>query len=194
MSGAPESPWEGYRSVLRLLARRLVRSVPHMQRRFDESDLVQQAMLQAEQARQEPGGTIPDEPLAWLQSILKHVFLDVLRREGALQRDVALERSLEEALDDSSAQLRAFSAAQQPSPAEQAMRHEFALDVAAALERLPDDEREVVIAHDIEGESLRDIEARLGIPRSTAARRLADGRRRRRQLLPGHGREVDHDA
>lgn len=183
MSSTPPWSWERYRGVLQLVARRLLRELPQLRRRVDSSDLVQQAMLKAETARAQFRGQTPEEWCGWVQVILRHVCLDVLDHETAQQRDVALERALEEAVHRSSVGLAAVLAASEASSSESAGR---VLDVAEALARLPEELREVVIAYDIEGESLREIAARLEVGKSTVARRLDEGRAQLRRLLESY--------
>jgi RNA polymerase sigma-70 factor (ECF subfamily) len=186
-SNAPWS-WERYRGVLLLVARRLLRELPQLRRRVDSEDLVQQAMLKAETARQQFRGETPEEWCGWVRVILRHVCLDVLAHETAQQRDVTLDRALEEAVHRSSVGLAAVLAASQDSTSESAGR---VLDVADALARLPEDLREVVIAHDIDGESLRQVAARLGVSKNTVARRLDEGQAQLAQLLESY-REDGH--
>ncbi|WP_072808885.1 RNA polymerase sigma factor SigM [Rhodococcus zopfii] len=60
---------------------------------------------------------------------------------------------------------------------------ETALDVEAALEALPDDQRVAVIAVDIEGYSVREASRRLGVPEGTVKSRCARGRYKLAVLL-----------
>src|SRR5205807_575468 len=81
-------------------------------------------------------GQTDAERAAWLRRILAHNLADEVRRLGAAVRDVGRERSLEAALDESSARLEAWLTAARPSPGEQAARNEELLRMSEALERL----------------------------------------------------------
>ena len=64
---------------------------------------------------------------------------------------MAVERSLEASLAQSSARLEALLQANSTSPSEHVLRHEQLLQVSAALARLPDDQRLVLEMHYLQG-------------------------------------------
>lgn len=179
--------WEPaeYRAWLSLQARLLQRD-PRLRGRLDESDLVQETLTRAHTARAQCRGTTDPERLAWLQQVLHSVVLDAQDYHHAAKRDVALEQSIQNALADSSARLDAFFHGTEALPSKEAMRKELRLDAAAALQRLSPEQREAVIAHDIEGLSLRAIAELSGVPKSTIADRLVQGRAALARLLAGH--------
>jgi RNA polymerase sigma-70 factor (ECF subfamily) len=173
---------ERYRQLLRLQVRRLQLD-PRLQRRFDSSDLVQETLLNAHAQLDRFRGQTEAELVRWLQEVLAHTVADQVRNARAQKRDVALEQSLQAVLAESSAQLEAFLASGQPSPGEQAERHELLLRLADALERLPEDQREVVILRDLQGASVGAIAAQLGRTRKSVAGLLLRGRGKLRELL-----------
>ena len=76
---------------------------------------------------------------------------DEVRRCYADKRDVDRERSLDAALEASSARLEAYLAADQSTPAQRASRNEELRRLAAALERLPEAQRQAVELHCLRG-------------------------------------------
>jgi RNA polymerase sigma-70 factor, ECF subfamily len=74
------------------------------------------------------------------------------------------------------------------SPAESAEREELRRHLLAALARLPESHREVVLLHDLEGWTHREIAERLALPAGTVRSHLHHARRLMRGLLGGHAR------
>jgi RNA polymerase sigma-70 factor (ECF subfamily) len=149
-----EASLRRYREYLGLLARLQLGRRPTG--RFDPSDLVQQTLLEAHQRwEQFQGGD--RERAAWLRQILAHNVADAFRAQGRARRDITQERSLEAAMDASSARLGGWLAADQSSPSERADREERAVLLADALSRLPESQREALILHYWEGRTLAEI-------------------------------------
>src|SRR5918911_3955623 len=92
---------EKFREYLRVLAR--LQLDPRLQGKLDPSDLVQEALLKAHQRREQFRGHTDAEMGAWLRQILANTLTDAVRRFAGEGRDVGRERSLEEALEQSSA-------------------------------------------------------------------------------------------
>jgi RNA polymerase sigma-70 factor (ECF subfamily) len=88
---------------------------------------------------------------------------DLIRRYlGAKRRDVRLERELGGELEESSRVLDQGLVAPHSSPNQQAARREQAVLLADALERLPEDYREIIILRQMEGLSFQDVGCRMG--------------------------------
>jgi RNA polymerase sigma-70 factor (ECF subfamily) len=66
-----------------------------------------------------------------------------------------------------------------------------ALDVDAALARLPDGYRAALVLHDVYGHTHAEIAAMLGIEEGTSKSQLSRGRRAMRALMEGKGRRDD---
>src|SRR5262245_21846737 len=158
-------PLEQFRSYLHLLARQ--RLDGRLRAKLDASDVVQQTLLQAHQALAQFRGRTVAERAAWLRQILAHNLAHAARDLGRARSDATRERSLQESLDQSSARLEAWLAAEQPSPSQHAAHNEQVLRLADALEALPEPHREALVLHYWQGWSLPDIGRELG--RSPAA-------------------------
>jgi RNA polymerase sigma-70 factor (ECF subfamily) len=70
-----------------------------------------------------------------------------------------------------------------PSPVADVERQELRERLLAALAELPEQHREVVLLHDLEGWKHREIGERLGLPEGTVRSHLHHARRRLRQIL-----------
>jgi RNA polymerase sigma-70 factor (ECF subfamily) len=182
MSPTPERELERYRPLLRLQIRQMQLD-RRLQRRFDSSDLVQETLLRAHANQARFRGQTEAERVKWLQQILAHVVTDEVRKARAQKRDLALEQSLEAVMADSSARLEEYLASNQASPSRQAERQELLLRLAAALDQLPEDQRDVVIQRDLQGAPVSHIAEQLGRTEKSVAGLLLRGRRKLRELL-----------
>jgi RNA polymerase sigma-70 factor (ECF subfamily) len=184
----PNEAWGGerYWPILRLLARGLIRKYPLLRGQIDESDIVQQTLLRACQAETGIQGRPAEEQLRWLQAVLVNHFRDALDDALAANREVRLEQARDELAAESSRRVETFVAATQSSAGDQASQSELRVEVAAALFQLPEDQREIVIGHDLEGQSLRVLAEQCGLNKNQVAIRLAEGRRQLRCLLAQH--------
>jgi RNA polymerase sigma-70 factor (ECF subfamily) len=181
----PDMALEQFRDYLRLLAR--LQLDARLQGKLDASDLVQQTLLRAHQAADQFRGTTPAEKAAWLRQILARTLANAIRDHARAKRDVALERSLEASLTDSSARLEAWLVAEQSSPSEQAVRNEQLIHLAGALGALPDLQREVLVLRHCQGWSLAEISAHLGRSRAAVASLLRRGLKQLREHLQAGG-------
>ena len=174
-----------FRPALLLQARQLyLRLEPRLRPRFDASDVVHDAFVRAQANRQSFRGTTDAELIAWLREILANALLDRIDHERAQKRDPALERSIQGMLAESSAGLEVFLADRtQESPSRAAQGNELQRRLAAAVEQLPADQRDVVILRDLMGRPVARIAARLGRSEKSVAGLLERGRRRLSELL-----------
>jgi RNA polymerase sigma-70 factor (ECF subfamily) len=132
--------------------------------RADADDLVQDTLERA-WARAGLWRGVADMR-AWLFGIMHNLHVDGLRRG----------RLATVALDDETPEF--------PVPPTQADRLAVA-DLQAALERLPPEQREVLLLVALEEMSYAGIAATLGIPIGTVMSRLSRGRERLRRILAG---------
>jgi RNA polymerase sigma-70 factor (ECF subfamily) len=156
---------------------------PRLQAKLDASDVAQQAILQAHQARGQFRGTTEAEKLAWLRAILANVLAAAARRFEAAVRDVGRERSLEGDLDLSSSRLECLFAADQTSPSQGAVRAEELLRLAAALTRLSEDQRQVVELHHLKGLPVAEVAEQMGRTPAAVVGLLFRGLKKLRRLL-----------
>jgi RNA polymerase sigma-70 factor (ECF subfamily) len=169
-----------FRGYLLLLARS--RLDGRFRGKLDESDLVQQTLLEAHQGLGQFRGHTQEEFAAWLRQILARNLADEVRRITTGKRDQARERSLAGA-HDSAARLEAWLAAEQSSPSEQAVRREQSDRLAGALAGLPEDQRRAVELHHLAGWPLDRIGAELGRSKEAVAGLLHRGLTRLRRSL-----------
>ncbi len=156
---------ERYRAYLHLLAR--LQLDRRFQAKLDASDIVQQTLLQAIRGAGEFRGQTEAEMAAWLRQILAHNLANTLRDLGRQKRDVGRERPIQADLDQSSARLESWLAAEQTSPSQGAVRGEQAVQLADALAGLPEAQREALTLHHLQDWTLDQVAQHLG--RSPAA-------------------------
>ena len=150
----PGTEIERYRNYLRFLAR--VQLGGRVSAKVDPSDVVQQSLLQAHQARNEFRGATEAELLAWLRQILSRTIAHATRDLQAQKRDVRREQSIHNAIDASSARLEQLLMADQSSPSQSAVRREHAVLVAEAVESLSDEQRQAIVLRYWQGLTLNE--------------------------------------
>jgi RNA polymerase sigma-70 factor (ECF subfamily) len=173
---------ETYRRYLALLAR--VQIGQRLQGKVDASDVVQETFLEAHQNFPRFRGVSEAEFVAWLRQILAGNLADLLRRYlGAKGRDVRLEREIQDAFDRSSVLLDRGLVAATSSPSQQAARREQAVLLADALERLPDDYRDVLVLRHLEALSFPEVSRRMGRSLDSVEKLWMRGLARLRQIM-----------
>jgi len=171
---------EAFRDYLRLLARAGLD--PRLQAKLDPSDVVQQTLLEAHKDLANFRGTSPEELRAWLRQVLARNLANALRDFRRDKRDVAREQA---PVEQSSARVEAWLAADGSSPSAGLRRQEEAARLAAALEELPEAQREAVVLRHLHGWSLHDIAAHVGKSTTAVAGLIHRGLNRLRERLEG---------
>jgi RNA polymerase sigma-70 factor (ECF subfamily) len=173
---------ERFQGYLRLVAGAHLH--PLVQRKLDPSDVVQQTLLQAVQRWDQFRGQSDAELAAWLRTILMRTLANAVRDLKRQKRDLGRERSLDAALDQSSARLDAWKVAEeQSSPSERAERDEQLLRLAQALARLPDAQRQAVTLHHLHHWTLEDVAGHLGLTQAAVAGLIKRGLKQLRVQL-----------
>jgi RNA polymerase sigma-70 factor (ECF subfamily) len=177
----PAGDVERFRADLLLLAR--LRLDARLQGKLDPSDVVQQTLLEAHRGLGQFRGRTAAEQAAWLRQILARNLANAVRDLGRAKRDVGRERSLQAALDESASHLEGWLAADQSSPSQRAERHERAVRLAAALEALPEAQREAVVRRHFHGQSLAAIAEQLHVTTAAVTGLLTRGLKNLRRQL-----------
>lgn len=176
---------ERYRPLLKFLAR--VQLPPKLRRKVDESDIVQQTMLQAHRAHDQFRGETPEQLQAWLRQILARNLAHVARDFSRDKRDIAREQSIGASLQQSSIRLGTWLAAEQSSPSQRAQKHEWALQLACAMEQLVDDQRDAIILHYWQSYTLAETAAAMDKTQPAVAGLLHRGLKKLRGILADDG-------
>jgi RNA polymerase sigma-70 factor, ECF subfamily len=152
---------ERYRAYLTLLARLQIGR--RLQGKADPADMVQETFLEAARHFPRFRGETEAEFTAWLRQILATCLAHMVRRYcGTQARDIRLERTLGDELDQSSRCIDPGLIAHQSSPSQRASRREQAVILADALDCLSADYREVIILRHLEALTFPEVAHRMG--------------------------------
>jgi len=133
----------------------------------DAEDAVQEAYLRACKAFPRFRG---GDGKAWLMTILRNVCFTMIKRSRSHEKPEPFDEEIHQAAGQSD--LR--EAFRQQANAE---------TLRSALEKLPDEFREIIVLHDLEGLAYKQIAVTIGIPIGTVMSRLARARARLRVEL-----------
>jgi RNA polymerase sigma-70 factor (ECF subfamily) len=163
---APTLRIEDFRDYLIVLARSRIGSQDAA--KLDASDIVQETLLEAHRKSDQFRGSEPASMAAWLRQMLACNLTDRIRSLHRQKRDASREVAIEAiSLEASSQRLNDWIASQQSTPSLQLRRLETLLELASAMEQLPEAQREAVRMRYIDGLALADIAQRLN--RTTTA-------------------------
>jgi len=139
-----------------------------MRNEHDARDCVQDAYLRAFQAFDRFRG---GDGKPWLLTIVRNVCYSRLRRTQTIEPPNIFDETVHAVPDDSAAEA-------------ERLRREVRLELLQkAMEELPEAMREVIVLHDLEQLSYKEIAAVVGIPIGTVMSRLARARLRLQQEL-----------
>jgi RNA polymerase sigma-70 factor (ECF subfamily) len=178
--GSTDSFLWKYRDYLLRLARR--RLGFRLRGKVDESDLVQEAILQAHLARDQFRGRSEPERRIWLRTILENKVAGALRRFSRRRRDVRREMSLEGRSREFPA-LRGDGDLAGATPSQEVVWDEEVTRLATALGALPEDQRRAVEMHHLEGLSFAEIAERMRRSKTSVAGLVFRGVRALRATL-----------
>jgi RNA polymerase sigma-70 factor, ECF subfamily len=171
---SPAPRIEEFREYLMVLARSRIGQ--HRPLNLEVSDVVQETLLEAHKKRDQFRGTEPASMAAWLRQMLAYNITDRLRALGRQKRDISREVAFSpDSLDESSARMEQWVAAEQTSPSLKLMHMEQVLAVASAIEALPESQGEAIRMRYVEGLSLAEIAERLGKSETAIAGLLKRG-------------------
>jgi RNA polymerase sigma-70 factor (ECF subfamily) len=161
-SPAPGTPaeFERFRNYLRFLAD--IKLDRRLRGRIDPSDIVQETLLRAYDARHTFRGDGSGQQVAWLRQILMRTLLHALRDARCAKRDISREQRLDKLLDQSSCRIEQWLAVDESSPSQAVQQAEELLRVAEAIYELPEPERVAVIGYYWHRVTLAEISSELG--------------------------------
>lgn len=174
---------EHYRPYLKLLAR--LGASRRLQAKYDDSDLVQETLVQVQRDLGQFRGTTEAEMAAWLRRIMAHVSGKQVQHYARQRRDADLEQQIENDFTRSSRIVGASLIATDTLPSERVIKRERAVILSQALAQLPADYREALILNRLEGQTIVQTAERMGRSTDSIKKLLARGVRELKQRLKG---------
>ena len=130
----------------------------HLRAKFDMADVIQDARLKVHHNAKRWKVVPSRSGAAYLKKAFASALADRIRHFDVQERRSTLERSLESWLDDSSARVEHWLAADQTSPSQRVSKEEQLLRLAVLAAILPVDQRVAVqLHHRQEADTIRDI-------------------------------------
>jgi len=128
--------------------------------KVDASDLVQETLLEAFRDFDRFAGTSEKEWIGWLRRILNHNAADFVRRFRGTAKRRGREIPFRQG-SETNVWAAAEPAAADATPSQQVLQADTELGVAAALEQLPDDYREVIMLRNLQRLPFADVAQRM---------------------------------
>ncbi|MBB3210404.1 MULTISPECIES: sigma-70 family RNA polymerase sigma factor [Pirellulaceae] len=150
-----------YRRYLVFLARTGLHH--HMQGKADPSDIAQEVCLAAHGNIADFRGESAEEFAGWLRGILTNTMaMHVRKYLGTAKRDPRLEQQLNQSMASATGFLQSQLAGDVTSPSQNFARNEAFLQLAGALEGLPEDYRRVIVLRHVEGLPFAEVARTMG--------------------------------
>ena len=146
---------------------------------IEASDLVQQTLLEAHRESDRLETLEEGQVFSWLRTALRNNLLDAVKHLNSQRNDVN-RRVRESDLEESFARLEEVFAGDDTSPSQILQRQVQITTMLMALQDLTDNQRTAVVMKNLQGHTLREIDAALDLTESAAAGLLHRGRQ---QLL-----------
>lgn len=141
---------DAYRKYVVFLARSGLHH--HMQAKADPSDVAQEVFLAAHNNIADFQGQSAEQFAAWLRGILGNTLaMHVRKYLGTSKRDPRIEQQLNQSIASASGFLQKQIAGNVTSPSQHFARNEAFLQLAGALETLPEAYRQVIVLRHVEG-------------------------------------------
>jgi RNA polymerase sigma-70 factor (ECF subfamily) len=173
---------EQYRKYLELLARLEIGR--RLQTKVETADVVQETFLEAHRNFAAFRGAQEAEFVAWLRGILAAKVANLLRHYfGTQGRDLRREQALEINFDQSSRLLDRGLFAPDGTPSQEAARNEQGVALAAALDQLPEDYREIIVLRNLEELSFAAAAARMNRSIDSVQKLWVRGLARLREIM-----------
>jgi RNA polymerase sigma-70 factor (ECF subfamily) len=194
-SGAVDKLLGEFREPLRRVID--LRLDPAVARRVDASDIVQDVLIEANQ-RLTDYLKSPDMPFhLWLRHLAQDRIIDTHRRHRlAKRRSIDREQPIARPawVEESDASLVAQLIDHERTPTSEAIRHELQRRLAAAVEQLAEDDRDIILMRHHEALSNQEVAGALGLTEAAASMRYLRALRRLRAVLVPDGDAKPEDV
>jgi len=172
---------EKHRRYLRFVARQLLDG--KLRRKLDESDIVQETMINAVAKFTQYRGETERELLGWLRKILRNNVAAAAKRFARACRDPRLEVVLQSDLNRSSIRLESILVGDITSPSQNAGRNEKIAHFIQVMCSLPDEQRRAIELHHLDGLSLAEVAVEMKRTKPSVAGLLFRGTKELRKHL-----------
>lgn len=152
--------FDQFRPALMLLARTQLGT--RFRRVLDDSDIVQQALLEAHRNQASCKARTAVERFAWLRRVLTTTIIDAVRLHTRAKRCVDQAIDWDATIQGSASRAESWLADRHSSPSERAERKEQLQQLATALQALPELQRESIELFHLQGCSLKEVSELLG--------------------------------
>ena len=178
-----EKALERFRPVLVTLAEAMIS--PAYRGDIEASDLVQQTLMEAHTNARFLDSFDEGPFFAWLRKALQNNLLDAVKHLGTQKKDVR-RRVRQSEIEESFARLEQVLVGDETSPSQLVQRNEQIAIMLSALQELPDNQRMAVIMKHLQGHSLKEVAASLGLSESASAGLLHRGRQQLLRCMSTH--------